>query len=174
MSEPASGNPGSEPTTTLNDPERTKHRVEMLNQVFRGLLLLNGGGSAVLLTFLSTLRQGQEIVAASVICGVILLGIGLLLTIAWKMLEYSTSIAHQRAIRIELRKAENADGLIDQMAKRSIIKKIDDSGSWRTLELIYYYTMWASWFMFAITICILATAYIVALSRGIALLPQFQ
>jgi hypothetical protein len=42
----------------LPDPEQTRNRLEILNQFFRGMLLLNGGACIALLAFLQAIWTG--------------------------------------------------------------------------------------------------------------------
>jgi hypothetical protein len=50
----AAGPPG---VSKLADPEQTRHRLEILNQFFRGMLLLNGGACVALLAFIQAIWE---------------------------------------------------------------------------------------------------------------------
>jgi hypothetical protein len=52
----AAGPPG---VSTLADPEQTRNRLEILNQFFRGMLLLNGGACVALLAFLQAIWESR-------------------------------------------------------------------------------------------------------------------
>jgi hypothetical protein len=43
----------------LDDPEQTRNRLEILNQFFRGMLLLNGGACVALLAFLQAIWESR-------------------------------------------------------------------------------------------------------------------
>jgi hypothetical protein len=45
--------------STLADPEQTRNRLEILNQFFRGMLLLNGGACIALLAFLQAIWESR-------------------------------------------------------------------------------------------------------------------
>jgi hypothetical protein len=51
----AAAGPPSVPN--LADPEQTRHRLEILNQFFRGMLLLNGGACVALLAFVQAIWE---------------------------------------------------------------------------------------------------------------------
>jgi hypothetical protein len=52
------GEAGSPPgPRKLSDEEQTRHRLEILNQFFRGMLLLNGGACVALLAFVQAIWE---------------------------------------------------------------------------------------------------------------------
>jgi hypothetical protein len=55
MSQPADPEPTGDWTSKLDDAEQTRNRTEILNQFFRGMLLLNGGACVALLAFLQAI-----------------------------------------------------------------------------------------------------------------------
>lgn len=84
------------PDTTLQDPERTRHRLEILNQAFRGLLAIHGGGVVALLAYLQALGTGQPSLSRVVLLAILNLVIGLILAVLFMTLRYHTSLEDQR------------------------------------------------------------------------------
>ena len=82
--------------TTLQDPERTRHRLEILNQAFRGLLAIHGGGAVALLAYLQALGDDKPDLSRVVLTGILLLTIGLVFAVLFMTLRYHTSLEDQR------------------------------------------------------------------------------
>lgn len=85
----------SVPTTTLQDPERTRHRLELLNQAFRGLLIIHGGGAVALLAYLQALGTTNPSLSRVVLVGILFLVLGLVLAVLFMALRYHTSLEDQ-------------------------------------------------------------------------------
>ena len=81
--------------TTLGDPERTRHRLELLNQAYRGLLTIHGGAIVALLAFLQAVQRDNPSQARVVLVAMIPLVVGLTLAILFMALRYHTSLADQ-------------------------------------------------------------------------------
>lgn len=82
--------------TSLQDPERTRHRLEVLNQAFRGLLAIHGGGAVALLAYLQALENKNPALSKVVLVGMLFLVFGLVLAILFMTLRYHTSLEDQR------------------------------------------------------------------------------
>lgn len=82
--------------TTLKDPERTRHRLEILNQAFRGLLAIHGGGAVALLAYLQAIENKDPALSKIVLVGILILAFGLVLAILFMALRYHTSFEDQR------------------------------------------------------------------------------
>ena len=82
--------------TSLKDAERTRHRLEILNQAFRGLLLINGGGALALLAYLQALEHKDPELSKIILIGLAFLVVGLVTAILFMALRYHTSYEDQR------------------------------------------------------------------------------
>lgn len=85
----------SEPETTLPDPERTRHRLELLNEAFKGLLLIHGGGAVALLAYLQAIGNANPSLSRVVLVGILFLVFGLVLAVLFMALRYHTSLEDQ-------------------------------------------------------------------------------
>jgi uncharacterized membrane protein len=81
--------------TTLADPERTRHRLEILNQAFKGLLIIHGGGAVALLAFLQALGNQNPELSKVILVGMAFLVIGLVLNVLFMTFRYHTSLEDQ-------------------------------------------------------------------------------
>ena len=80
----------------LADVEQTRNRLEILNQFFRGMLLLNGGGCVALLAFLQAIwNSASRGVMHGILFGMALFIAGLTFTVAGQYLRYEVSKAIQ-------------------------------------------------------------------------------
>ena len=82
--------------TTLTDPERTRHRLEIMNLAFKGLLAIHGGGAVALLAFLQAVISTNPALAKIVLVGISCLGIGLFMAVIFMTFRYHTSLEDQR------------------------------------------------------------------------------
>lgn len=79
----------------LADPERTRHRLEILNQAFRGLLIIHGGGAVALLAFLQALGNDNPSLSRVILWGMGFLVLGLVLSVLFMTFRYHTSLEDQ-------------------------------------------------------------------------------
>jgi hypothetical protein len=92
MSQPADSEaPGNR--TKLADAEQTRNRTEILNQFFRGMLLLNGGACVALLAFLQAIwgNVSPSFVRTLVVCMAFLLT-GLVFSALGQFARYKISL----------------------------------------------------------------------------------
>ena len=82
--------------TTLDDPVRTEHRAEILNQAFRGLLAIQGGGAVALLAFLQATGDKNPALSKVILIGILFLVVGLALAVLFMTFRYHTSLEDQR------------------------------------------------------------------------------
>lgn len=82
--------------TTLADPERTRHRLEIMNLAFKGLLAIHGGGAVALLAFLQAVINTNPALAKIVLAGISCLGLGLVMAVIFMTFRYHTSLEDQR------------------------------------------------------------------------------
>src|SRR5256885_304448 len=82
--------------TTLADPVRTEQRAEILNQAFRGLLIIHGGGAVALLAYLQVVGDRNPALSKIILVGILLLVIGLVLAVLFMTFRYHTSLEDQR------------------------------------------------------------------------------
>ena len=80
----------SQNPTSLQDAERTRHRLEIFNQLFRGLLLISGGGIVALLAFLQAIRDNSPL-SRVVLVGIFFLSLSLFLALLFMKYRYQTS-----------------------------------------------------------------------------------
>ena len=80
--------------TSLQDPVRTGHRLEILNQTFKGLLIINGGGAVSLLAYLQAIENNVALVKA-VLAGLATFSAGLVLAILFMIFRDQTSKSDQ-------------------------------------------------------------------------------
>jgi hypothetical protein len=67
----------------LADPDQTRNRLEILNQFFREMLLLNGGGCVALLAFLQAIwKDAGPGFVRGIVVGISFFILGLALTVA--------------------------------------------------------------------------------------------
>jgi NhaP-type Na+/H+ or K+/H+ antiporter len=81
--------------TTLPDPERTRHRLELLSQAYRGLLTVHGGAIVALLAFIQAVQKDNQPQARIALWTILPLVLGLVLAIVFMALRYHTSYADQ-------------------------------------------------------------------------------
>jgi hypothetical protein len=80
----------------LADVEQTRNRLEILNQFFRGMLLLNGGGCVALLAFLQAIwENAKRGFVQDILEGMAFFIFGLVCTVAGQYIRYETSKAVQ-------------------------------------------------------------------------------
>ncbi len=82
--------------TTLPDPVRTEQRAEILNQAFRGLLLIHGGGAVALLAYLQAVGDKNPALSRIILVGILFLVLGLVLAVLFMAFRYHTSLEDQR------------------------------------------------------------------------------
>jgi heme/copper-type cytochrome/quinol oxidase subunit 2 len=82
--------------TTLTDPVRTEQRSEILNQAFRGLLIIHGGGAVALLAYLQAVSDKNPALSKIILVGILLLVAGLILAVLFMAFRYHTSLEDQR------------------------------------------------------------------------------
>jgi hypothetical protein len=80
----------------LSDEEQTRHRLEILNQFFRGMLLLNGGVCVALLAFLQAIwNNASPSFVRGILIGMAFFIGGLFFTVSGQYLRYEISKASQ-------------------------------------------------------------------------------
>ena len=79
----------------LADPERTRHRLEILNQAFRGLLLIHGGGAVALLAYLQAIGESNPPLSRSILIGMLFLVLGLVFAVLFMTFRCHTSLEDQ-------------------------------------------------------------------------------
>ena len=80
----------------LTDEEQTRHRLEILNQFFRGMLLLNGGGCVALLAFLQAIwNNANASFVRGILIGMLAFIFGLVFTVVGQFIRYVTSLGLQ-------------------------------------------------------------------------------
>jgi hypothetical protein len=80
----------------LSGEEQTRHRLEIRNQFFRGMLLLNGGGCVALLAFVQAIwNDASPTFVRGILVGMALFIFGLFFTVAGQYLRYEISKASQ-------------------------------------------------------------------------------
>jgi amino acid permease len=84
----------SETDSSLADKVRTGHRLEILNQAFRGLLAINGGGAVSLLAYLQAIEGNPQLVKA-VLSGISAFSAGLVFAILFMLFRDRVSLADQ-------------------------------------------------------------------------------
>ena len=82
--------------TTLADSVRTEQRAEVLNQAFRGLLIIHGGGAVALLAYLQAVGDKNPALSKIILVGILLLVVGLVLAVLFMTFRYHTSLEDQR------------------------------------------------------------------------------
>ena len=82
--------------TTLQDAERTRHRLEIMNQAFRGLLAIQGGGVVALLAYLRALGNESLCQSRLVLVTILLLVIALTFAVLFMTFRYHTSLEDQK------------------------------------------------------------------------------
>jgi len=85
-----------EKKTTLHDPVLTEQRAQILNQAFKGLLAIHGGGSVALLAYLQATGNTNPALSKVILAGIFFLVVGLVLALLFMMFRYHTSIEDQR------------------------------------------------------------------------------
>jgi hypothetical protein len=81
--------------TTLQDAERTRHRLEIMNQAFRGLLAIEGGGVVALLAYLRALGNESLCQSQLVLITILLLVVALTFAVLFMTFRYHTSLSDQ-------------------------------------------------------------------------------
>jgi hypothetical protein len=80
----------------LSDEEQTRHRLEILNRFFQGMLLLNGGGCVALLAFLQAIWNDASAGSVrGILIGMTFFIGGLFFTVAGQYLRYEIPKASQ-------------------------------------------------------------------------------
>ena len=82
--------------TTLQDAERTRHRLEIMNQAFRGLLAIQGGGVVALLAYLQALGNDAPSQSKLVLVTILFLVVGLTFAVLFMTFRYHTSLEDQK------------------------------------------------------------------------------
>jgi hypothetical protein len=82
--------------TTLQDAERTRHRLEIMNQAFRGLLAIQGGGIVALLAYLQALGNDAPHQSRLVLVTILFLVVGLTFAVLFMTFRYHTSLEDQK------------------------------------------------------------------------------
>jgi hypothetical protein len=80
--------------TSLQDPVRTAQRLEILNQAFKGLLIINGGGAVSLLAYLQAIEGNTQLIK-SVLAGISAFSAGLVFAVLFMLFRDRTSRADQ-------------------------------------------------------------------------------
>jgi hypothetical protein len=89
----ASSPPG---VSMLADPEQTRHRLEILNQFFRGMLLLNGGACVALLAFVQAIWERRPPGFLHVVVyGIAFFLLGLVFSVVGQYARYEISLHSQ-------------------------------------------------------------------------------
>lgn len=76
--------------SSLPEPERTRHRLEIFNQLFRGLLIVGGGGIVALFAFLQAVSSRPSLVKV-VLVGILLLAASMVAALLFMKYRYETS-----------------------------------------------------------------------------------
>ncbi|MDX2465530.1 MAG: hypothetical protein QNK31_13595 [Porticoccus sp.] len=76
--------------SSLSDPERTGHRSEIYNQLFRGLLLVNSGGIIALFAYLQAIPN-KIALSKVILVGVFLLSLSMLFSLLFMQYRYLLS-----------------------------------------------------------------------------------
>ncbi len=76
--------------SSLSDPERTRHRLEIFNQLFRGLLLVSGGGIVALFAFLQAVTTNRCL-SKVLLVGIVFLALSMVSALLFMKYRYLTS-----------------------------------------------------------------------------------